>query len=134
MSSPDEFSMTIGVGTNKYMAPEIIAEEDYYNEKVDVYSFGVLCFFVLSGGELPKIKLSEILSGKKAEIPSSFSDFSKSLISNCWNFEAKDRPSFSDIVSLMESNEYKMLPLKPSQVIEIKSKVNQHKAKIPPYK
>lgn len=32
---------TIGVGTQKFMAPEIIYEVDN-NEKVDVYSFGVL--------------------------------------------------------------------------------------------
>ena len=134
MTTGEQSSMTRGFGTQKFMAPEILDESDTYDEKVDVYSFGVLCFFVLSGGEMPRIKLSEILSGKKAAIPPSFSDFSKSLVSDCWNFNAKDRPSFSEIVSRMEENEYRMLPLEPSQVSEIKNKAKQHKAKIPPYK
>ena len=51
-----------------FMALEIIAKEDDYNEKVDVYSFGVLVFFALIFGQLPKIKKRQILQGKKAEI------------------------------------------------------------------
>ncbi|KAK8882130.1 Serine/threonine-protein kinase 36 [Tritrichomonas musculus] len=31
-------------GTQKFMAPELIDEHDNYDEKVDVYSFGVLLF------------------------------------------------------------------------------------------
>lgn len=54
MSTRDQ-SMTLGIGSQKYMAPEIINEEDHYDEKVDVYSFGVLVFFILSQGKLPKI-------------------------------------------------------------------------------
>ena len=38
----EEPTMTRGIGSQKFMAPEIINEEDHYNEKVDVYSFGVL--------------------------------------------------------------------------------------------
>ncbi|KAK8890682.1 protein kinase activity protein [Tritrichomonas musculus] len=134
VTAEEQSSMTRGFGTQKFMAPEIIDESDTYDEKVDVYSFGVLCFFVLSGGEMPKIKMSELLSGKKAAIPSSFSDISKSVISDCWNFESKDRPSFSEIVSRMEKNDYEMVPLEESQVRELKNKVKEHKAKIPPYK
>ena len=40
----EQFSITIGVRTNKFMAPEIIPEEDDFNEKIDVYSFGVLVY------------------------------------------------------------------------------------------
>ena len=42
----EEQSMTGGVGTQKFMAPEEIDELEY-DEKVDVYSFGVLAFFIL---------------------------------------------------------------------------------------
>ena len=68
----EEQTMTRGIGSRMLMAPEILDDE-----KVDVYSFGVVVFFILSGGELPKIKLSDIFKGKKAELPSSFTDFSK---------------------------------------------------------
>lgn len=67
----EEQSLTHGIGTQKYMAPEIINEEPY-DEKVDVYSFGVLVYFIISGGELPNIKIRDVCLGKSADIPSSF--------------------------------------------------------------
>ena len=134
MTTGEQSSMTRGVGTQKFMAPEIINEEEFYDEKVDVYSFGVLCFFVLNGGDISRIKIGDIFKGKKVEVPESFSPLAKRLVSDCLSTEAKDRPSFSEIVSRMEENEYRMLPLEPSQVSEIKNKAKQHKAKIPPYK
>ncbi|KAK8896169.1 spindle assembly checkpoint kinase [Tritrichomonas musculus] len=46
LMTDDEISMTTGVGTQKFKAPELI-NEIQYNEKVDVYSFGVLVYFIL---------------------------------------------------------------------------------------
>ena len=128
-----EMSMTVGIGTNKYMAPEIITEEDSYDEKVDVYSFGVLVFFILNNGELPKIKTGEILRGKKAEIPSSFSEFVKNLINSCWNFKPSDRPSFKEICSLMEKNKYCLCNLTKSESAEVLNFVQNHQKQIPFY-
>ena len=42
--------------------------EEKYNEKVDVYSFGVN----IGGSEMPKINLDPVRTGKKADIPSNF--------------------------------------------------------------
>lgn len=133
LMSTEEQSMTFGIGTLCYMAPEIIDGDDKYDEKVDVYSFGVLIFFILSGGELPKIKLSEILRGKKAEIPSNFTDFARSLINECWSFEPENRPSFNEILDKLEENDYKLINLMESEIIEVKSKIKEHKKKIPKY-
>ena len=69
-------SMTGGVGTPKFMAPEIVNEEDY-DEKVDVYSFGVLLFFLLNNGDLSKIKIVDIFRGKKIDLPEKFTQFAK---------------------------------------------------------
>ena len=133
LMSVEEQTMTRGVGSQKFMAPEIINEEDYYDEKVDVYSFGVLIFFVLSFGQLPKIKIFDILKGKKAEIPSSFSDFSKKLINDCWNHEPKDRSSFQAILDNMERNHYNLIQLNKTEIRNIESFVKQHKTKIPQF-
>lgn len=130
MSTRDQ-SMTLGIGSQKYMAPEIINEEDHYDEKVDVYSFGVVVFFILSGGELPEIKLSDMFKGKKAELPSSFTDFSKKLINACWNFESKDRPSFEVILDSMERNHYNLIQLNKTEIKNVETFVKQHKTKIP---
>ena len=129
----EEQTMTRGLGSQKFMAPEIINEEDYYDEKVDVYSFGVLVFFIMTGGLMPKIKIFDIPKGKKAEIPSSFTEFAKKLINDCWNFEAKDRPSFNDIVNDLDKNHYNLFKLNKSEVRNIESFVEQHKRKLPKY-
>ena len=133
LMSVQEQSLTRGVGSQKYMAPEIINEENNYDEKVDVYSFGVLLFYVLSDGKLPDIKIGHILQGKKAEIPSSFTDFSKNLINECWNFKSKDRPSFKVILESLIKNNFNLLPLKKGEVKNIKVFVKQHKTKIPQF-
>jgi predicted Ser/Thr protein kinase len=43
-----------GAGTPKYMAPEQFAGRGDPDFRADIYSVGVLSFFMLSGGELPK--------------------------------------------------------------------------------
>lgn len=128
-----EQTMTRGLGSQKFMAPEILNEEDHYDEKVDVYSFGVLIFFILSGGQLPQIKLFDIPKGKKAEIPSSFTQFSKKLINDCWNLKPKDRPSFQVIVNDIVESNFSLLQLSEIEVKNIGLYVKQHKTKIPQY-
>lgn len=131
LMSLEEQTMTRGVGTQRFMAPEII-NDDQYDEKVDVYSFGSLIFFILSG-EFPKIKISDIFQKKKAPIPSSFTSFSQDLINDCWNFDSKDRPSFKEILERMEQNHFQLLELTSSEIKNVESFVSQHKLKIPQY-
>ena len=133
LTPEEQTSMTSGLGTHKYMAPEVIDEDNNYDEKVDVYSFGVMTFFILTGGELPAIKMSDKMKGKKAPIPSNFTDFSREIINKCWNFDSKDRPSFKEIVELMERNDFKLIELTETETFEVKDKINQHKTKIPQY-
>ena len=44
----DTFKMTGGLGTWRYMAPEMARHENY-NEKVDIYAFGLVMYFMSSG-------------------------------------------------------------------------------------
>ena len=120
------------VGTLTFMAPEILNEEDY-DEKVDVYSFGVLVFFVLSGGQMPIIKMREQMRGKKAEIPSIFTTFAKDLINSCWNFDPKDRPSFSEICKLMNEKCHMLLDISNTEISELNRLIQNHKSRIPIY-
>lgn len=125
-------SMTSIVGTQKFMAPEILREVKY-NEKVDVYSFGVLLFYILSAGNLPKISLVDVGNGKKAKIPNEFTEFAKSLIDSCWNFDAKDRPSFEEIVKLIIKNDFSVVELSKSEVNDVRCFVESYKIKLPKY-
>ena len=58
-------------GTLKYMSPELLGRRRDYDEKVDVYAFGVVLFAILTKGEYPDISIIEIGNGKQAPIPSS---------------------------------------------------------------
>lgn len=133
LNTPEQSTMTIGVGTNKFMAPEIIAEEEVYNEKIDVYSFGVLVYYTLSCGQLPKIKTPQILQGKKAEIPSTFTEFAKDLINDCWNFEANDRPSFNYICERMISDGCNLVQITNQEKKEFNIFIQNHQKRIPKY-
>lgn len=132
LMTTEEQSTTRGAGTQKFMAPEILREEKY-NEKADVYSFGVLLYFILSGGEMPKINIIQIGNGVKAKIPDSFTKFAKDLINDCWNSHSKDRPSFEEILSRLEKQNYKVFEMDKSEVNEVLEFVKEHKKLIPEY-
>ena len=93
----------------KLKALELLLERTDYDQKVNVYSFGVVVFMILTKGDFPDISVTDFGNGKKAKIPSSISDFSKYLIDKCWSFKASDRPSFAEICELLKGNKKKLI-------------------------
>ena len=77
----DEF-MGQAPGTLKFMPPEIL-NDDEYDQKIDVYAFGIIVYFILTKGEYPRIGIAEVAAGKKAPIPKGINDFAKNLILRC---------------------------------------------------
>lgn len=100
-------SMTHGIGTTAYMAPELFDQDSKYNEKVDVYAFGVVLYFVLSKGIMPKF--NGIGGYTKLKIPDSINSFSQSIIKKCWSINPDERPSFKEIMNLIVENEFKLI-------------------------
>lgn len=47
-------SMTHGAGTIVFMTPDMFREDEKYDEKVDVQSFGVVMYFIVTKGQKPK--------------------------------------------------------------------------------
>ena len=96
------YQMTGFTGTLRYMAPEV-ALSHRYNEKVDVYSFGILLWQMLTG--LTPFKsvqkqdfLSEVVKGGMRPIIDSIWPLELScLIESCWSPCYKSRPSFEMI-------------------------------------
>lgn len=105
----DTISRTQMAGTLKFMAPELIQGRKNYDEKVDVYAFGVVVFMILSKGEYPEISISDVANGKQASIPSNISVFSSQLIRDCWSYNSCDRPSFDEICNRLYKNEKKLI-------------------------
>lgn len=82
---------------------------------------------------MPAIKMSDKMKGKKAPIPSDFTAFAHQLISDCWNCDAKDRPSFNEMIIEMEKNNYNLIELTKPEESEVKNLIWQHKEKVPFY-
>ena len=97
--SSDSVSQTSGIGTIKFMAPEILNQDKHYTENVDVYSFGVLVHYILSNGEFPKI------IGNEVTVSKNINDVSKELITRCLSFNPEQRPSFAEIIELINESQ-----------------------------
>eukprot|EP00026_Physarum_polycephalum_P008876 Phypoly_transcript_08979.p1 GENE.Phypoly_transcript_08979~~Phypoly_transcript_08979.p1 ORF type:complete len:344 (+),score=53.93 Phypoly_transcript_08979:284-1315(+) len=95
--------MTKKIGTPIWMAPELIRGEDY-NEKVDVYAFGII-LWELGTGELPYPKMDSIQiavavssKGMRPPIPDKWPPFLRELAQACWHDDHKVRPTFQQIL------------------------------------
>ncbi|XP_063951496.1 mitogen-activated protein kinase kinase kinase 13-like [Lytechinus pictus] len=90
-------------GTVAWMAPEVIRNEPC-SEKVDVWSFGVVLWELLTG-EMPykDVDSSAIIWGVGSNslqlpIPSTCPDGFKLLMMQCWSAKTRNRPSFRQIL------------------------------------
>ena len=94
--------MTAETGSYRWMAPEVIRHEPY-GTGCDVYSFGVLCWEMLSYS-IPfphhtpvEVALSVATKGMRPEMPTHAPSVLVDLIAQCWQQEALLRPSFAKV-------------------------------------
>lgn len=100
-------SMTHGVGTFAFMAPEIFKKNVKYTEKVDVYAFGVILYFILTKGDYPEYNGSgnyELLT-----LPRSINELSSKIIKRCWSSFPENRPSFADILKKIVDKNFALI-------------------------
>jgi serine/threonine protein kinase len=97
-----------GAGTPAYMAPELLVPEARgYNEKVDVYAFGVLLNEMVGrqqpfkGWEVGQI-VSAVLAGQRPDVPLSCPRPLQDIITQCWQQQAAARPSFERVLQLLK--------------------------------
>ena len=100
------------------MAPEIIRNEPC-NEKVDIWSFGV-CVWELLTCEVPykNVDSSAIIWGVGSNalqlpLPSSCPEGFKLLIKQCWSSKPRNRPSFKHILMHLDIAAVEILSYKP---------------------
>ncbi|KAJ9515751.1 hypothetical protein QJQ45_008633 [Haematococcus lacustris] len=95
-----------GAGTPAYMAPELLDSKPY-NEKVDVYAFGVLLNEMVarevpfSNMSVPEIR-ADVLAGKRPDVPMSCPSTLQDIITKCWAQDAASRPSFDRVLELLK--------------------------------
>lgn len=95
-------------GTYRWMAPEMYKRKPYCR-KVDVYSFGLLLWELVSGSipyeEMTPVQAAFAVVNKNLRpvVPSSCPAPLQQLIEQCWFSQAEKRPGFSQIVQILEN-------------------------------
>mmetsp|Transcript_6954 Transcript_6954/g.18911 ORF Transcript_6954/g.18911 Transcript_6954/m.18911 type:complete len:457 (-) Transcript_6954:502-1872(-) len=100
--------LTGEVGTARYMAPEMIHGDDY-SVAVDVYSFGIVSWEVLSSKTAYKdtyftgeIIMKAVAEGKlRPPIPPAWPPRVADLLRRCWTTKAADRPTMAQVVDAL---------------------------------
>jgi serine/threonine protein kinase len=88
------------VGTPLYMSPE--TGEGHYDCKVDVYSFGLIMYEIVTSdaifsGTSNELKLlGQLQTGWRPDV-SNVKPLSRSIIERSWSMNAEERPTFEDI-------------------------------------
>ncbi|CAI5744353.1 unnamed protein product [Peronospora destructor] len=110
--SPDAtVRMTTNIGTACWAAPEVLKDEatSEYSVKIDVYSFGIICWQLYTCAvpyaDIPGSVLAvaeAVLSGVRPAIPRECPRLFTKIMRRCWHDDPLRRPSFEDIVQLLE--------------------------------
>jgi serine/threonine protein kinase len=93
-------------GTLPWMAPELLnSTSNMVTEKVDVFSFGIVMWELLTGEEpYANLHYGAIIGGivnntLRPKVPTWCDPSWKLLMERCWASEPVDRPGFTDIAS-----------------------------------
>ena len=103
----------------RWMAPEAI-EQMVFNEKTDVWSFGVMVWEIFNQAKQPYKNmaheniLSFLKEGNRLPITNESPDTIKDLITKCWFNEPTNRPSFVEL----EENLVSLRLTYPDEMVE----------------
>ncbi|GJQ14531.1 hypothetical protein GpartN1_g6322.t1 [Galdieria partita] len=103
--------MTGQCGTFQYMAPEVLANQPY-SEKADVYSFGIILWEMVAkqlpyyGIQPMQVAVAVLSKQMRPPLPPNCPAPLSQLIQLCWHQDPNRRPSFPEIMKLLEQMPY----------------------------
>ena len=98
-------------GSPVYMAPELMDRKDYTN-KVDVYSYGVMTYELVTGllayDDVNSIQtlVAKVVNGVRPRFPKGVNPAYKELIVQCWDADPNERPSFAQICTYFKEGRF----------------------------
>eukprot|EP00752_Nemacystus_decipiens_P009861 g8798.t1 len=102
------YEMTGETGSMRYMAPEVV-ESLPYNEKVDVYAFGLLLWEMLEdrrvfdGMGVTDFYERVVNAGARPNLDPAWPQDLRKLISQCWHADVDRRPNFRTIAERLRT-------------------------------
>jgi len=103
--------LTQGIGTPTYMAPECLQSSNNYSYPIDVYAFGIVLYetYIEKGAYTddrftqPWMIPQFVIEGNRLDKPNGIPENYWDLTTKCWSQNAEDRPTFNDVLSIIES-------------------------------
>ena len=94
------------IGTVHWMAPEVLMSSPTYDSKVDVYSFGIFMWELLTGDmpykdQKPHEIIAFVTDGGRPPLPDDIPPKLRELITKCWSKTTTERPTMSKVVSIL---------------------------------
>lgn len=96
----------------EFIAPEIRGDNEKYDNKVDVYSFGAIASFILTEGQYVEMgdRFTEGCVNERSIL----------LVKKCTSSNPEERPSFGQILEFIESNEFELIDNVKLKITQIK--------------
>lgn len=111
--NPNEvYHMTSCTGSFRYMAPEVNQDQAYYNQSMDVYSFGILLWQMMfletpfKNHFSPEYHKKMVAKGTRPSLNvkklKQWSPSLKDLLTRCWSTNLTERPDIRDVMAILK--------------------------------
>jgi serine/threonine protein kinase len=118
-------SIVENIGSPIYMAPELGSSDGDEIEKVDVYSFAIVVWEIVTGkkpyGNVRGVNsfqcLLKVIDGLRPQM-GEMTEFAEELIGRCWNGDPAKRLPFAEIVDVLKRERFAIVPDVDVEVVE----------------